>query len=213
LSTYLFDHLGEDIDLRSLDGRARLAERARPLIARPPDGAFRDLMSQELRQRTGVDAHLEATPAAAHAPPPMQQRAVRRTLVRSAIALLMARPELAQELEPPYDFQRLDKPGVSLLVELIELIRSRPSIRTGVLLEHFAERQEAPALQKLAMADVVGDAHMQRSEFQGALEQMQRQADLQRIATLQAQRAEGRLDEAGKDELRALLAAKSNPGA
>ncbi len=212
LSTYFFDHLGEDIDLRSLDGRARLAERARPLIARLPDGAFRDLMGQELRQRTGVDALPESTSISPTARPPMQQRSVRRTLVRSAIALLLARPELAEDLEPPYAFARLDKPGVQLLVELIELVRNRPGIRTGVLLEHFAEREEAAALQKLAMAEVVGDIHMQRSEFLGALEQMRRQVDLQRIAELQAHRAEGRLDAEGKDELRALLAAKSRPG-
>ncbi len=212
LSEYFFDHLGEDIDLRSLDGRARLAERARPLVARLPDGAFRDLMAQELHQRTGADARLDAAPSTLPRQQPLQQRAVRRTLVRSAIALLLSRPGLAAELEPPYAFARLDKPGVKLLVELIELIRQRPGIRTGVLLEHFAEREEAPALQKLAMAEVVGNADMQRSEFFGALEQMQRQADMQRIAALHAQRAEGTLDEAGKDELRALLAAKSNPG-
>ena len=212
LSEYFFDHLGEDIDLRSLDGRARLAERARPLIARLPDGAFRDLMAQELQQRTGANARLDATPAAHHEPRPMPTRAVRRTLVRSAIALLLARPELAAEIEPPYAFARLDKPGVPLLVELIELVRARPGIRTGALLEHFAEREEAAALHKLAMAEVVGDADMQRSEFLGALEQMLRQADLQRIAALHARHAEGSLDDAGKDELRALLAAKSKAG-
>jgi hypothetical protein len=38
---------------------------------------------------------------------------------------------------------------------------------------------------------------------------MQRQVDAQRVAALHARRAEGTLDAAGKDELRALLAAKS----
>src|SRR5690625_2469202 len=54
LSDYLFDTLGADIDTHSLDGRARLAEQARPLIARLPDGAFRELMGQELEKRTGA---------------------------------------------------------------------------------------------------------------------------------------------------------------
>jgi DNA primase len=208
LSEYFFDHLGEDIDLRSIDGRARLAERARPLIARLPDGAFRDLMGQELTARTGAQTRFEPD-APPRAERPMQSRSVRRTLVRSAIALLLARPSLAEELEPPYGFSRLDRPGVPLLIELIELIRTRPGIRTGVLLEHFAEREEATALQKLAMADVVGDADMQRNEFLDALTQMERQADLQRIEFLQAAFAQGRIDADGKSELRALLAAKS----
>ncbi len=211
LSNYFFDHLGEDIDLRSLDGRARLAERARPLIARMPDGAFRDLMAQELHQRTGVDAQLKRPQAPARPARAMPSRTARRTLVRSAIALLLARPELAEEVEPPYAFARLDKPGIELLVELIETARARPGIRTGALLEHFADREEAPALHKLAMAELVGDARMQRSEWHGALEQMRKQADMQRIQALQAQRAQGTLDDHGKDELRTLLAAKSRP--
>nr|MDA3913607.1 DNA primase [Oleiagrimonas sp.] len=208
LSEYFFDTLSHDIDLASLDGRARLAERARPLVARLPDGAFRDLMAQELKNRTGTDTRFESAPAPA-ASRPLQQRAVRRTLVRSAIALLLARPALAGELEPPYAFAELDKPGVTLLVELIDVARARPGITTGALLEHFAERPEAEALQKLAVAEPVGDDAMQRSEFLGALDQMQRQVDMQRIAALQVRQVDGTLDAEGKAQLRELLNAKS----
>lgn len=211
LSEYFFDTLARDIDLHTLDGRARLAERARPLVARLPDGAFRDLMAQELKSRTGADARFEhpAAPATGRA---LQHRAVRRTLVRSAIALLLARPSLAGELEPPHAFAELDKPGVPLLLELIELIRGRPGISTGALLEHFAGRAEAEALQKLAVAESIGDEAMQRQEFLGALEQMQRQVESQRIAVLHARQAEGSLDEEGKEQLRQLLRSKSRAG-
>ena len=64
LSEYFFNELSHDVEMGSLDGRARLAERARPLIAKLPDGAFRDLMAQELEKRSGARAMLQADPVA-----------------------------------------------------------------------------------------------------------------------------------------------------
>src|SRR3546814_3856421 len=49
LSQFLFDSLAaDDVNLSTLDGTARLAERAKPMLAQIPDGAFGDLMRQRL---------------------------------------------------------------------------------------------------------------------------------------------------------------------
>jgi len=209
LSEYFFGELAHDVDTASLDGRARLAERARPLIARLPDGAFRDLMAQELEKRTGARATLENSPA----PRTALQRptVVQRSLVRSAIALLLAQPGTAEQVERPYGFLRLDKPGVELLAELIDMARSRPGINSAMLVEHFAERAEYPALQKLMAAMVVGEPETQRAEFFDALRRMEEQAVMQRRDWLTNKSREGGLDNAEKAELRELLAARNTP--
>jgi DNA primase len=204
LSEYFFGELAHDVDTASLDGRARLAERARPLIARLPDGAFRDLMAQELEKRTGARATLETSPAPRTA---LQRPTVaQRSLVRSAIASLLAQPGMADQVERPYGFLRLDKPGVELLAELIDTARSRPGINPAVLVEHFAERPEYSALQKLMAALVVGEPEAQRAEFFGALQRMEEQAVIQRRDWLTAKSRDGTLDSAEKAELRELLA-------
>ncbi|WP_049623660.1 DNA primase [Frateuria defendens] len=206
LSEYFFGELARDVDTASLDGRARLAERARPLIAKLPDGAFRDLMAQELERRSGARAVFEPAPAAR----PAAQRpvAVQRSLVRSAIALLLAQPGLAEQVERPYAFLRLDKPGVGLLAELIDLARARPGVHAMSLVEHFAERPEYAALQKLLAATVVGEPETQRVEFFDALARMVQQAIDQRRDALTAKSRTGPLDSAEKAELRELLAAR-----
>lgn len=207
LSEYFFSELSHEVDLGSLDGRARLAERARPLIARLPDGAFRDLMAQELEKRTGARAVLEIDPAARRAV--QRPVAVQRSLVRSAIALLLAQPGLADEVEQPYVFLRLDKPGVDLLAELIDTARARPGINAAILVEHFSGRPEYAALQKLMAASVVGEPEIQRVEFFDALTRMQKQAIDQRRDALVARSREGTLSSAEKAELRELLAARA----
>ena len=44
LSEFFFDEMSKDVNLGTLDGKARLAERCKPLLAQIPDGAFGDLM-------------------------------------------------------------------------------------------------------------------------------------------------------------------------
>ena len=209
LSDYFFDELARDVDMASLDGRARLAERARPLIARLPDGAFRDLMAQELEKRSGASARLQANPAAHRAV--QRPTTAQRSLVRSAIALLLAQPGVADQVEKPYRFLRLDKPGVDLLAELLDLARSRPGINPAMLVEHFAEREEYPALQKLMAIAVAGDPNVQRVEFLEGLQRMEAQANAQRLDALMIRRREGKLSDAEKAEFLELQAARVRP--
>ena len=205
LSEYFFEELGHDVNLASLDGRARLVERARPLLAKLPDGAFRDLMQQELTRRTGVQSAGSMKEAATRTLP----RAVaKRSLVRGVIALLLTQPGLAEQAVPPYPFAALHKPGVDLLIELLELARARPGISTASLLEHFAGRPEAAALQKLAVVEFPADSDKLREEFADALIQLARQTVAARISELTGRQAETGLGDAEKAELRELLAAK-----
>lgn len=199
LSDYLFNELSRDVDTTRLEGRARLAERARPLIARLPDGAFRDLMAEELERRSGARAQLGVAPA----PPRPARVEGQRTLVRSVIALLLAQPEVAREWQPPYPFAQLELRGISLLLELIELIQRRPGAHAALLIEHFAERPEYAALQKLMTATLVGDPETQKQELRDAIGRLQHQAHIQRRHALQARL--GQLNDAEKEELRQLL--------
>ena len=216
LSQFFFDELAKDVNLGTLDGKARMAERAKPLLAQIPDGAFGDLMRQRLTEltgvgatRTGADAPLPARP---RTPPAPTQK---RSLVRGAIALLLQRPGLALDLEPPDTFGALHQPGVPLLAELIALVRERPEITTGALLEHFAEREEGAALQKLAMQQLPGEEAKWREEFLDVMAQLELQAKRQtlqqRIDALQTKQREHGLDDNDKAELRALLQAKLQP--
>jgi DNA primase len=209
LSDYFFSELSHDVDMASLDGRARLAERVRPLLGKLPDGAFRDLMAQELEKRSGARAMLQADPATRRAV--QRPVAVQRSLVRSAISLLLAQPGLADQVERPYRFLGLDKPGVGLLAELLDLARSRPGITSAVLVEHFAERPEYPSLQKLMASTAVGEPEVQGTEFLDALRRMEDQAITQRRDALTAKSRDGGLSSAEKAELRALLAARVQP--
>ncbi len=208
LSEFFFAEIGKDVNLASLDGKARLAERARPMLAQIPDGAFRDLMLAELDRVTGV--HIEVAAPVSDTPSPRSPtRPQQRSLVRSAVALLVQNPQFATAIEPPWTFAELRQPGIPLIVELIALCRDRPEITTGALIEHFGEREEAKSLQKLAVMDFPGGEDEARAEFLDALRQLERQTQLQRRGEIEAKiRDVGllALSETEKSELRSLQA-------
>ncbi|MGX5673748.1 MAG: DNA primase [Lysobacteraceae bacterium SCN 69-48] len=208
LSEFFFAQLSADVNLGSLDGKARLAERCKPLLAQIPDGAFGDLMRQRLTELTGVGARASAQQAQA----PVQRAnrggpAQKPSLVRAAITHLLHRPAFALELQPPYRFATLRQPGIELLSELVLLVRERPDITTGALLEHFEGRDELAALQKLAVLELPGEEPELRMEFTDAIGQLEKQVQQQRIEELQQQQRDGALGDAEKQELRALLQA------
>jgi len=204
LSEFFFSELGKDVNLTSLDGKARLAERARPLLTQIPDGAFRDLMLGELDRVTNVKLRVEAPE---HVPTRRPARPQERTLVRSAVALLVQNPAFAAAIEPPHLFSTLRQPGIPLLMELIALCRDRTEISTAGILEHFAEREELKSLQKLAVMEFPGGEDEWKSEFLDALAQLDRQTRQQRLDELHTRMAE--LSDADKQELRHLLSEKS----
>ncbi len=209
LSEFFFAEQSQDVRLDTLDGRARLAERCKPLLAQIPDGAFADLMRQRLTELSGISASAPVTTPPARGPrrAPGHAAAPRRSLVRSLITLLLHNPALALAIEPPYRFASLRQPGIDLLIELIEYIRAHADLdlRAGNLLEHFSDREESAALEKLALVDLPGDAAIWQQEVLDALAQLARQSRQQRIEELTAL---GGLDEAQKDELRELLRAR-----
>jgi DNA primase len=73
LENFLFESVAQGLDITKLDGRARMSKLALPYIRQLPEGVYRQLMFQELAQRTGLELaslmQLEV-PAPAPTPPP-----------------------------------------------------------------------------------------------------------------------------------------------
>jgi DNA primase len=74
LENFLFESVAKGLDITKLDGRARMSKLALPYIRQLPEGVYRQLMFQELAQRTGLELaslmQLEAPPGAKPPPAP-----------------------------------------------------------------------------------------------------------------------------------------------
>ena len=212
LSDFLFDHLSDQVDTASIDGRARLVDLARPLLARLPDGIFRQLMVERLAQIARTDSsHLAdrlqkpaatravAPPAAAHT------SGGGKSPVREAIAMLLHQPDLAQKIDPPAITEPDAMPGVRLLLELFDLLRRHPELNTGAILEHWRGREESRHLHKLAQWTPLTDKLDLEAEIRGHVSQIARQVTEKRISALLQEEQHRPLNNKEKQELKALL--------
>ena len=211
LSKFFYESLGRQVDTTSVDGRARLVELARPLLATLPDSVFRDLMLEQLSEYSGLKLPqlqrrvlgeaTEPDPPTAHQP----RRDLSRSPVRSAIRLLLEQPALGALIAPPYSFADLDLPGVELLVELLELTASNPHLSTGGLLEHWRGRPEETHLARLASTPLMVPADGCEQELSGAVQRLLEQRNHQRTAQLLLKSRDSTLSDAEKTELKQLL--------
>ena len=170
LSEFLLNELSAQVDMGSVDGRARLAELARPLIARVPKGIYRELLTSQVAEAVGISAaKLDAIVSrdnskakAGHRVTGLsvaRQRGIhsatgsRPSAVRRAITLVLHYPEAAAGVDPAILFG-IDRPGAGLLRELIETARSGPNMSMAGLLERFRNHEQARALGKLAAVEM-----------------------------------------------------------
>lgn len=163
LADYFFEQLAAQVDLDSVDGRARLAELARPLLNSMSDSTFRDLLRQQIEKHLQIPLHLLDNHT--RAGQPLSGKQTRRTLPRRAISLLLAQPQLALRIDAPRQLRELPTPGIDLLAELIDLVRNNPHITTAMILEQYRDNVLGPVLSKLAQADLELEPTLYEQEF------------------------------------------------
>lgn len=211
LSQYFLESLSQQVDTRSVDGRAHLVELARPLLQKLPDSVFRDLMLGQLAQLSGLPAQqLEkrifgTQQAKPELPPRQRPHDSSRSPVRVAIRLLLEQPELCEQVKHPCGFEDLELPGMPLLVELLEILRQRPHLSTGGILEHWRDRPEQQHLAKLATLPLDLPEEGFAEEFCGAVQRLKEQRTRQRTEQLLFKNQQAGLTDSEKTELKQLL--------
>ena len=188
LSEFLLQRLAEEIDTGSLDGRARLAEAAKPLLKKIPAGAFRDLLYQRLGEVTGLTSN--ASPGGRT--PGGHRRTPRATAppsaVRTAIRLLLEDPGVVVSCDLPTGWQHLQLPGVALLDDLIKAVAANPALTTAALIDRHFGTTAWEQLQKLAATPIDTPADGIGTELAGALRQLARRASKLELEKLTAKR-------------------------
>jgi DNA primase len=158
LSEFLFQQLSSQVKMETIDGRAHLAELAKPLLSRLPTGLFRRMMYQHLERLLGIrDGQLDR--GGHRDPKSVTQSQIsgdafksrRPTPIRLAIALLLDNPQLADVAQQVDDsWREWDTTGTKLLSQLLETIQSQPSLNKAALLERWRDSEHFAHLNKLA---------------------------------------------------------------
>jgi DNA primase len=183
LSSYLFETLTPQVNLKTTEGQAKLKELATPLLAQLPTSAYRDLMFQKLSELT----HINSQELTKFIPknPIYQPTVVKKSkplrsfrelsLVRQAIVFLLHKPALSQLIDSLHEKLILvPQPDIPFLLELIELSKKQPHLTLGALCEHWRGTDHELAINELAKQELLlsTDSTIIEKEFIGALQRL-----------------------------------------
>lgn len=179
LSEFLFDHVGQQTTLETLDGRARFVELAKPLLQKIPDGPFRQMMQTKSAEIGQIDPSHVVSKAAAPQPPqrtqirrPSGQNRGRQSIVRTALKRILLLPRVAQNCAELTLLEHSKEPGVALLCELIGRAKSNPEITTGALLEQYRDSQYERALAELLDTPLELDDDSESVTFHASIDKL-----------------------------------------
>jgi DNA primase len=219
LSEFLIQELASQVDMDTVDGRARLAELARPLVNKVPAGVYRELLLESLADAVGLTAakleKMLGTGASGdkriQKPGALQRSrgrksfsAVQPSVIRHSITLVLNEPQSCLKLDVE-KLAGLNRPGAELLRSLIETAQAEPNITTAGILERYRHHDEGRHLGKLVASEVPLEEEFDAAaELAECLEQLALASRKARIDFLiEKQRVSGLSDDE-KSELRAL---------
>jgi len=202
----------------TVDGKARLAELAKPLLNKIPPGVYHELLIGRVAETVGLSsAKLEKMldqESSASSQSARKRSTVspvrggltasggRPSVVRRAITLLLNQPNAGSEL----DIEKLagvSRPGIGLLQDLIETVQAEPNITTAGLLERWRHDEEGRHLGKLAAVEVPDEEDFDSAtELAACLEQLAIAGRRERIDLLIEKQKLSSLSDDEKAELR-----------
>ena len=218
LSDFLIGALASQVDMATVDGKARLAELAKPLINRIPLGVYRELLIDSLADTVGLSpARLEkmiGQPQADAGHPAEKtirsgrgrtaMSGGRPSVVRRAITLLLNHPHVGDKLDVE-SLAGVNRPGVELLHDLIETAQAEPNITTAGLLERWRHDEEGRHLGKLAARELPEEEDFDAAaELAACLDQLRLAGRRERIDFLIEKQRVSPLSDEEKAELRQL---------
>ena len=220
LSDFLIRELSSQVDMDTVDGKARFAELAKPLVNMIPAGVYHELLIGSLAETVGLSsaklekmldkgsdtARKSANKGLSVSPGrgSLTGSGSRPSVVRRAMTLLLNHPSAGSKL----DVEKLagvSRRGIDLLQDLIETVQTEPNITTAGLLERWRHDEQGRHLGKLAALEVPDDEDFDAGEELAAcLEQLAVAGRRERIDLLIEKQRLSQLSDEESAELRQL---------
>lgn len=220
LSKFLFEHLLEEHDASTLEGKAALKSVALPMLEKIPGEHQQDMLKEVLNGLTGDRSKASAnvllgTGSATEKTQKQDYRVPAKsgdTPVRRIIQLLLHEPSIAAKF-PQISQQllaTLKVQGIEMLQQLHKICIEQPNISSVQLLERFRNHPHIAALQALLARELPRDKDL-NSEYSGNVARLVELSLSARLESLTTKSKVHPLSAEEKQEL-VLLTKKLNSG-
>ena len=226
LSEYFWEHLSDDLNLNTQEGKAELVKTSSPLLAQITAPALGYLLKQRLSELVGIDPDNLAQLLGQEAPkrhvkqksyklPPISvKQPVMLTLVQRQIRSLLINPDWAAYIDLP-DYLVLDG-DFACLANLAESIKSHAAVpETAQVLEYMRGSPYEETINRIFHSTHQSEEMNSSSEedcenFQIGMKKLLNELKYSQIEALKQKSLKSGLSESEKKLLLSLLTAKQN---
>ena len=216
ISDFFFKKLSQDINIHTMDGRAKLAKVGVEWLKKMPYSIFRQIMLDKIAKLANINTeelkYLKIDP-------PTQNKTAENdtkltidisTGVQNAISILLHQPQLITCIENINEVKNIGLNGIELLYKLIYLLKKQPNLSTAAIIEYWRDREEFAIFSLLASKKPIISAEKLRNEFTGIIQAFKQFEIEQTIKTLLLKAASEGLDDKEKQELQDLITTLKN---
>ncbi|MCY4051749.1 MAG: DNA primase [Gammaproteobacteria bacterium] len=212
LTNFLFESLMAEIDLDRMEGRAKLASLAKPLLMDIPGITLRSIMFDRLSTLCGTTVKPDESNQSSRPRIPTTD-AKRRSgrhidgqlpLVAQAVSLLLQDPSLANKGPNFSALDELQEDGLDVLVGMLDTCCRNPDVTTARLLERFRDAPYHSYLEYLAFRDHQVPENLLVEHFEEIILKLLARLRKQRHDDLIAKSEQRPLNQREKEELLSL---------
>ncbi len=205
LSDFLIQIISRNINIKSIDGKAQLHEKAKPYINQLPKGTFKKMMVAQISQISGA-ALQQTTDPKTQRPNKVQAG---DNPYRKLISLLLNAPQLCEKIPNQLNLRILSFKGVEIIDKIVEIYRHNPQISAAAMLEHFRDSEYSQYLGHLMRLYDHLDDQQKTLEFEDLIVFLQKMTSQVEIDRLRDKQMQTGLNDAEKQTLVQLLRQKT----
>ena len=215
LADFLFARLSQEVNLEHVDGLAKLAQQAAPLIYQIPPGIMQQKlierlasivrMSPQKLRRLTAQAQVKSDPQSPRPTPPKAPKPLTMTPLRWVIAVLLQYPEQLAQMPAVLKTLPPGLQSVQFLSSLVESMQACEHCNAATVLESWRDDKHYSLLARLASWDLAISAENLPAAWREAVARVEAQCHEQQIELLMTKANLGGLSLEEKTTLQALI--------
>ena len=202
LSDYYFEHISEKLNLSEMEGRAQLVGKAKPYLEKLPEGIFREMMLSRLKTISGISTlndlnnpSKSKTPYTEKKTPNTSPQSASVKSAKTATALLLQNPRLIHNIDQKnINWDLLDIRGIALFKNIQQVILSKNTVNTAILIEHYRNTAHEKSVKALASLNLYVSENNIDMVFADTLNSLLKQGKYAAIAKLETKAQNQGLD-------------------
>ena len=202
LSDYFFEHISEKLNLSEMEGRAQLVGKAKPYLEKLPEGIFREMMLSRLKTISGISTLNDLDNTSKSKIPYTKKKTLNTSpqsasvkSAKTATALLIQNPRLIHNIDQKnINWDILDIQGIELFKNIQQVILTKNTVNTAILIEHYRNTAHEKSVKILASLNLYVSENNIDMVFTDTLNSLLKQGKYAAIAKLETKAQNQGLD-------------------